>query len=64
MIARPRHHTTTGTVRAARLRVRNRRSATVALLLLALCFYVAFVRQLPFQSRFVIRGVFHSANQL
>jgi virulence factor Mce-like protein len=36
----------------------------LALLLIALCFYVAFVRQLPFSSSFVIRGVFSSANEL
>jgi phospholipid/cholesterol/gamma-HCH transport system substrate-binding protein len=64
MIDRIRHPVTTGAARTVRLRLRNRRAATIALLLLALCFYVAFVRQLPFQSHFVIRGVFSSANQL
>jgi virulence factor Mce-like protein len=40
------------------------RVAVIGALLIAACFYAAFVKQLPFSSHFVIRGVFSSANQL
>jgi virulence factor Mce-like protein len=63
MIGRVRH-ASTGGERARHARGRHRRAAAVAVLLLALCFYIAFVKQLPFQNRFVVRAVFSSANQL
>lgn len=45
-------------------RRRDLRRAVVAVLLIALCAYGAFVKGLPFGSRFVVHGVFASANEL
>jgi phospholipid/cholesterol/gamma-HCH transport system substrate-binding protein len=53
-----------GSERARHEARRYRRAAIISLLGIALAFYAAFVKQLPFTSSFVIRGVFQSANQL
>jgi len=65
MIERARHLSArSGRERAAHLRRRNARAAAVAVLLIGVCFYGAFVKHLPFSSPFVVRGVFSSSNQL
>jgi phospholipid/cholesterol/gamma-HCH transport system substrate-binding protein len=50
--------------RAARESRRHTRAAVIAAVAIAVAFYAAFVKQVPFSSQFVLRGVFQSANQL